>query len=472
MADHAPASQNLTSIYIPADRRVALAYGLELPRHTTGAALFADISGFTPLTETLKRALGERHGAERLAQYLNQVYDALIANVDAHGGSVIGFSGDAITCWFDDTFISDVYRKIVDEGIVGAGLCACPPPACPPAAPRAAACALAMIEAMKQFAELEVPGQGVFALKVKVAVAQGPVQRLLAGNPDYQVIDSAAGETMLRMAAAEHLAEKGQVLVDAHTRESLGDALSVMAERIDTDTGQAYYAIDGYSGPSPLAPWPSIPANALPEEQVIPWLLPPIYDRLTQGLGEFLTELRPAVALFLRFTGIEFESDPDAGARLDAYIRWVQAVVTRYDGTFIQLTIGEKGSYLYVAFGAPRAHEDDPWRAVNAALELRNSPSELECISQVQIGLSMGTMRTGAYGSKTRRTYGVLGDDVNLAARLMQIAEPGQILVSGQIQEAVGPACNWQILAPMQIKGKREPVPVAILLGPAGYPDL
>lgn len=461
MANHALASQNLTSVYIPADRRVALAFGLELPRHTTGAALFADISGFTPLTETLKRVLGERHGAEQLAQYLNQVYDALIAKVDAHGGSVIGFSGDAITCWFDDAFISDVYRKMEN-----------PPPEATqvaPAARRATACALALIEAMKQFAELEVPGQGVFALKVKVAVAQGPVQRLLAGNPDYQIIDSAAGETLQRMAAAEHLAEKGQVLIDSHTRQTLGDALSVTTQRVDPDTDEKYYVIDGLSGPPSQAPWPSILADSLPEALVLPWLLPPIYDRLTQGLGEFLTELRPAVALFLRFTGIEFEMDPDAGARLDAYIRWVQAVVTRYDGTFIQLTIGEKGSYLYVAFGAPRAHEDDPWRAVSAALELRNPPPELECISQVQIGLSMGTMRTGAYGSKTRRTYGVLGDDVNLAARLMQIAQPGQILVSGQIQEAVGPACNWQILAPMQIKGKREPVPVAVLLGPAEW---
>ena len=52
--------------YIPIDRRLALARDAELPSHTTGAALFADISGFTPLTETLAHELGPQRGAEEL----------------------------------------------------------------------------------------------------------------------------------------------------------------------------------------------------------------------------------------------------------------------------------------------------------------------------------------------------------------------------------------------------------------------
>jgi len=90
------------SVYLPQDRRAALARGESLPEQTHGAALFADISGFTPLTEALDRALGSRHGAEALTRQLNQIYDALIAEVDRYGGSLIGFAGDSITCWFDD----------------------------------------------------------------------------------------------------------------------------------------------------------------------------------------------------------------------------------------------------------------------------------------------------------------------------------------------------------------------------------
>jgi class 3 adenylate cyclase len=89
-------------VYIPIDRRQAIARGKDLPDRARGAALFADISGFTPLTEALVQELGPQRGAEELARQLNRVYDALIAEVHRYGGSVIGFSGDAITCWFDD----------------------------------------------------------------------------------------------------------------------------------------------------------------------------------------------------------------------------------------------------------------------------------------------------------------------------------------------------------------------------------
>src|SRR5947209_9849298 len=87
----------LLSAYLPMDRRQALARKEALPERTSGSALFADISGFTPLTESLVSALGARFGAEELARYLSLVYDALIAEVDRYHGSVIDFSGDAIT---------------------------------------------------------------------------------------------------------------------------------------------------------------------------------------------------------------------------------------------------------------------------------------------------------------------------------------------------------------------------------------
>ncbi|MEZ4664447.1 MAG: hypothetical protein R2911_43500 [Caldilineaceae bacterium] len=94
--------------YIPLDRRTAMAQGVMLPDRTHGAALFADISGFTQLTETLAARFGARRGADELARRLNMVYTVLIAEVHRFGGSVIGFSGDAIMCWFDG--------KAVEEG--------------------------------------------------------------------------------------------------------------------------------------------------------------------------------------------------------------------------------------------------------------------------------------------------------------------------------------------------------------------
>src|SRR5512144_1876460 len=78
--------------YLPQDRRQALARGEDLPERARGAALFADIAGFTPLTEALDRALGARRGVEAMTDQINRVYNALIAEVERCGGRVIGFA--------------------------------------------------------------------------------------------------------------------------------------------------------------------------------------------------------------------------------------------------------------------------------------------------------------------------------------------------------------------------------------------
>ena len=367
-----PTLAQAASVYIPAEWRQALARGEVLPERTSGAAVLADISGFTSLTEVLTETLGLRRGAEELPRHLNRVYDALIAEVDRYGGSVISFAGDAITCWFDE----DVE----------------------PASLRAVACAMAMQQAMRQLATASVPGREPVTLAVKAGAASGPARRFVVGDPAIQLKAVMAGATLTRMAAAEHLAAKGEVVVDEATMVALGERAWMQEWREDAGTGARFAVLGGLSGEVASAPWPPLSPEAPSAEQARPWVLPVIYERLGGGLGEFLTELRPAAALFLRFGGIDYDGDDEAGVKLDAYIRWVQAVIAGYKGALLQLTVGDKGSYLYAAFGAPIAHEDDVQRAVLAALALRTPPPALNFIAPVQIGVTRGTMRAGAYG--------------------------------------------------------------------------
>src|SRR5690349_1451054 len=151
--------------YIPTDRRYALARGLDLPDHPSGAALFADISGFTPLTDALVEALGPQRGSEELTRWLNEIYDALLSEVESYRGSVISFSGDAITCWFDD-----------GQSTIASVL-------------RATACALAMQQAMQRFAQVDIPQAGIVSLAIKVVIAVGPARRFLIGDPAIQLVD-------------------------------------------------------------------------------------------------------------------------------------------------------------------------------------------------------------------------------------------------------------------------------------------
>lgn len=98
--------------YIPEDRLRALAIGETLPSRVSGSVLFADIAGFTALTDALSESLGSRRGAEEITSNLEAVYTALIAEVQRYGGSVIDFAGDAITCWFNDAHTQAALRAV------------------------------------------------------------------------------------------------------------------------------------------------------------------------------------------------------------------------------------------------------------------------------------------------------------------------------------------------------------------------
>ncbi|MBX0330346.1 tetratricopeptide repeat protein [Oscillochloris sp. ZM17-4] len=442
-------TQGLTA-YLPIDRCHALASGDSLPDRSVGAVLFADISGFTPLTNSLARELGPQRGAEELSRQLNAIYTALVAQVHGYHGSVIGFAGDAITCWFAERGV----------GARSWGLGA----AASSAADRAAACALDMQREMESFAALRTPAGTVVTLAMKVSVAYGPVRRFLVGAPQIQMIDALAGRTVDRMVAGEHVAQKGEVIISAEVPGALSAPPQIGGWREDEE-GQRFAVLRGLGAPVGPAPWPEIAWGGLGAEQLRGWLLPPIYARLEAGQGQFLADLRPAFALFVSFSGIDYDHDDAAGEKLDAYVRWAQGIIGRYEGSLLQLTIGDKGSYFYGAFGAPLAHEDDAARSAEAALMLRTPPAELGFISDVRIGISHGRLRTGAYGSADRLTYGVLGEEVNMAARLMQAAGPGQIYVNESARQGAAAAFAWEQLPPLQVKGRDEPLTAYRLLG-------
>jgi class 3 adenylate cyclase len=98
--DAAGAARIALETFLPADRRRTILDGTDLPRRMFGAALFVDLTGFTSLTDRLVRQYGARLGAERLSEELGTLFEMAVATVHRHGGSVIGFAGDAITCWF------------------------------------------------------------------------------------------------------------------------------------------------------------------------------------------------------------------------------------------------------------------------------------------------------------------------------------------------------------------------------------
>ena len=415
--------------YLPEDRLRALIQGDVLPSRTYGSAIFADISGFTRLTEKLTQTLGSRKGVEALSKQLNAVYGTLIDQVESYGGSIISFAGDSILGWFEEAGSA--------------------------AALRAVSCAQSMQVAMREFKELSL----------KVAITTGAARRLIAGDPEIQQIDTLAGRTIARLSTVERLARKGEILLDEASLEAVGQNATILETRVDSDTSEHFAVLGSLAQPAQKQRLPVLELDSLEPASLRPWLLRSVYQREQTGMVSFLTELRPAVPLFLRFSGIDYDSDEDAEQKLSAFVAHAQGVISRYDGTLLQLVIGDKGSYIYAAFGAFTAHEDDAQRAVYAGLELKQTPTHLPFIRSLQAGISLGTLRVGAYGSSTRHTYAALGDEVNLAARLMTTARPDEILITGRVQLEIADTFTVEPREPIPMKGKGEPQSVFAVTG-------
>ena len=128
-----------------------------------------------------------------------------------------------------------------------------------------------------------------------------------------------------------------------------------------------------------------------------------------------------------------------------------------YGGNLLQLTLGDKGAYLYGVFGSPVAHEDDEARAAAAALELRDL-GRSTAARDIQIGITRGRLRSGTYGHMMRRTFVCLGDEVNLSARLMSAAPAGRDLRQRRHPAEAGRCVHLGAPARPDRQGQGQPV--------------
>src|SRR5918992_2304062 len=185
--------------YLPMDRRHELAGGEAVPDRARGVALFADLAGFTQLTDRLATSLGPEQGAEELTRLLDAVLGGIVERVHQYHGSVVDFGGDAVVAWFG----GDVRRAALTA-------------------------ALGMDDVVRAAA-----GGAAGGLRVKGAPVHGDVRRFLVGDPQVQLIDVLAGPLMDELAAAERLARSGEGVVPERFLEGWGHDVRLGESRED-----------------------------------------------------------------------------------------------------------------------------------------------------------------------------------------------------------------------------------------------
>lgn len=425
--------------YIPTTlTREILTAGLPVPgepRSLLAATLFSDISGFTTMSEEL--ATDGPRGAEELNRVLLITFTAMIDVIHQMGGAVSHFYGDAMSVYFPD-----------NDG---------------QAAVRALACAQMMQQLMLVSFERVVtnrpPGKNpFFHLTIKIGVGYGRCQELVVGDPASSLEFVLTGPAVDEAAMAEKQASAGQVVASRAVLAQTGLPTTADFSLVTTPLP--------HPPATPILDWDSYDEAALRRlAAVIGAFIPTaLYERIVATSQESLAEHRPVTSLFVQFEVIGDVDESSAietvamGRQLQAYYQWVNQVVARFSNQNARLNrvlTGDKGNQLHIMFGAPVA-PDAPEQAVRCALALQREQPDF--IASQRIGLAVGKVFAGPVGSSSRREYTVVGDVVNLSARLMQICERGMVLTDQLAAERTRDFIAFEPLPPVQLKGKQAAI--------------
>jgi class 3 adenylate cyclase/tetratricopeptide (TPR) repeat protein len=373
-----------------------------------GTVLFADISGFTRLSDEL--AMHGTIGSEELTIVLNQAFTEQLDVAARLGGDLLHFGGDALFLFFGG----------------------------PDHAPRAARAAFEMRNALDAFQATTSP----VPLTMSMGLASGPVDVYLAGaDPRFLVATGATVDTMLSM---EAVADAGQILMAPSTAALVG------APGRSADGGTLLRSEpQGVDGDHRGDPAPATPA-AIDHGSLIPRRL---HDHLTVSFNEGLHRL--ANIAFVKLSGLAAASaGDDVAVELDRVVTAIETAADRYGVSILAADVSGDGAKLMMATGIPERTDAEEERILRAVAEIAAVVSPIE----IAAGAARGRVFACDLGSPTRRVYTTIGATVNLAARLAGRAGAGKALVTRLLLDRSSSVFQATRLAPMQLKGKSQPI--------------
>jgi len=185
---------------------------------------------------------------------------------------------------------------------------------------------------------------------------------------------------------------------------------------------------------------------------------------LDESSVNVLGELRQVTILFADiadYTRLSSERDPEEIHRLlSQFFEFVDGIVQSYGGR-IDKHIGDA---VMGVFGAPVAHGNDPERAIRAAIDIHKSmidlSSEIGIDLHVHIGIASGQVVASGLGSSAHQEYTVTGNSVNLAARLVELADANETLISDSVNFAIQKLVDAEQVGDVTVKGLSKPVTV------------
>ncbi len=393
-------------------------------RELDGTVVFVDISGFTKMSERLARK--GKVGAEEVTEVLGAVFARLLAVAYGEGGGLIKFGGDALLLFF----------------------------AGPDHPAKGARAAFGMRRTLREIGAIE-SSAGKITLRMSVGVHSGTFHFFLVGDRHLELIVTgpAASETV----SMESTAVAGEILVSRAT------AAHLPPQVLGSPKGAGVLL----KREPPGLPLQSPEREAMLEGVDLMSCLPiAIRDHLLSGPVD--PEHRRVTVAFVHYDGVDgllADAGPDVVAYgLDQLVTEAQLACEKHGVTFLGTDIDHDGGKIILVAGAPQAAGDDEERMLLASRTIIDSTPAIPA----RIGVNTGHVFAGDIGPPYRRTYTIMGDAVNLAARVMAKAEPGQVLATAPVLEASPVAFNTVALEPFMVKGKAKPVHAFVVGHPTG----
>ena len=412
-------SDELLKPYVPRVLIEWLRAGATSPhRVIDGSLAFVDISGFTELTERLARR--GKIGAELLHEALDGVFGALLDEAYEWGAGLVKWGGDALLLLFDD---------------VGHEL-------------RAARAAWEMQRTIERVGRLRVGGTTV-TLRMSVGVATGRIDFFSAGSLHRELL--IAGATATETVQIEAIAQAGEI--------GISPALAAVLDPscVGPRKEQGFLLVGAPD--APRDPAPDIGSvHGLDVASCIP-----AASRAHVLLERSEPEHRTIAAAFIDLMQTDVllaQLGPAALAEaLNERISAIQEAAARHDVPFNLTDVSNGSIKALLTAGAPSTTGHDEEQILRTLREVLDRPG----VIPLRAGVEVGGAFTGDFGPPYRRTYGVFGDAVNTAARVMSRAEPGQILSTQRVLQRSRTTFSTTPIEPFHAKGKVEQVAVSIV---------
>ncbi|XP_070447598.1 adenylate cyclase type 10 isoform X5 [Equus przewalskii] len=390
-------------------------FSLERPSvdYFDGVLMFVDISGFTAMTERFSTAMYMDRGAEQLVEILNHYISAIVEKVLIFGGDIIKFAGDALLALWkvERKYLKDIITVVIKCSLEIHGL----------------------FETQESEEGLDV--------RVKIGLSAGHITMLVFGDETrnyFLVMGQAVDDVRL----AQNMAQMNDVILSPNCWQ-LCDRSMIEIERIPDRravkvnflkpppafnfdefftkcmTFLDYYPSGDHKNLLRLAC--TLESDPELELSLQKYVMESIFKQIVdKQLPGYLSELRPVTIMFVNLLFKDREKAEVIGTAIQDACVHINSVLRVFRGQINKVFMFDKGCSFLCVFGFPGEKAPDEFaHALESAMDIFSFCSQVHKIHTVSIGVTSGIVFCGIVGHSVRHEYTVIGQKVNIAARMM-----------------------------------------------------